>query len=447
MDINYINDSFERLKATDPHDPVARVRLKGFRDFNQAGLPSRRHEEWKYTGISDLFANPAYLAGDMPAVQVAPAVVDAVRLPAHLQANELVFVNGRFSQASSTIRSPKSQLTVLPLEEAAKAPFKELVAEHLGKSSTSVSDGVHALNTSFIQGGLFILVPEGQVLNEPVYIYHISDAGQHPVLAQPRSLIIIEPNATVQLAETYHTFGASDSFTNQVMEIVIHKSAKLEYYKIQQDLVTASQVNTTHIRQLGKSYVHAVTVTLNGNIVRNNMQVVMESPENEAHLFGLYLLKGHSFADNHTLVDNLARDCFSNELYKGILDDQTTAVFNGKIMVRPEAQKTNAYQTNKNILLSDEAGINTKPQLEIFADDVKCSHGCTVGQLDEDALFFLRSRGIPKADAGVLLLQAFSSDILNQIKPQPLRSYISKAINKRLSTKKNDSNNAIQRNP
>lgn len=433
MNLTYIKDSFEQLKAKEPDSLVAKLRLEGFRAFDEAGLPTKRTEDWKYTAISGLFDNPCYLAGDTPQVSLELKTIDAIRLPGYQAANELVFVNGMFSPLLSTIRSPKNQLTVLPLETAAKGIYKDLVKEHLGQSSTYIPDGVHALNTSFIREGIFIHIAQEQQLDHPVYIYHIADARQQPILSQPRSLIIVEQNAHVQLVETYHTLGASDNFTNQVMEIVTHKDARLAYYKIQQDAANASQVSTTHIRQVGRSYVRAITVTLNGGIIRNNMNIIMEASGNEAHLYGLYVLNGHTHADNHTLVDNLAPNCLSNELYKGILNDHATGVFNGKIMVRPDAQKTNAYQTNKNILLSDDATINTKPQLEIFADDVKCSHGCTIGQLDENALFYLTARGIPKADATALLLQAFASDILDQIEPEPLRLYVTQLLTEHLT--------------
>jgi FeS assembly protein SufD len=433
MNLTYIKDSFEQLKAKEPDSLVAKLRLEGFRAFDEAGLPTKRTEDWKYTPISGLFDNPCYLAGDTPQVSLELKTIDAIRLPGYQAANELVFVNGMFSPLLSTIRSPKNQLTVLPLESAAKGIYKDLVKEHLGQSSTYIPDGVHALNTSFIREGIFIHIAQEQQLDHPVYIYHIADARQRPILSQPRSLIIVEQNANVQLVETYHTLGASDNFTNQVMEIVTHKDARLAYYKIQQDAANASQVSTTHIRQVGRSYVRAITVTLNGGIIRNNMNIIMEASGNEAHLYGLYVLNGHTHADNHTLVDNLAPNCLSNELYKGILNDHATGVFNGKIMVRPDAQKTNAYQTNKNILLSDDATINTKPQLEIFADDVKCSHGCTIGQLDENALFYLTARGIPKADATALLLQAFALDILDQIEPEPLRLYVTQLLTEHLT--------------
>jgi Fe-S cluster assembly protein SufD len=235
------------------------------------------------------------------------------------------------------------------------------------------------------------------------------------------------------LAEAYKTFGPMDSFTNEVMEVVVNDNAVVEYYKLQNDSVNASHVGTTHIRQIGKSYVHTVTVSLNGGVIRNNIDIIMEAAGNEAHMYGLYLIKGRTHVDNHTLVDNTEPNCFSNEFYKGIIDEHATGVFSGKIFVRPDAQKTNAYQSNKNILLSDSATVNTKPQLEIFADDVKCSHGCTVGKLDEEALFYLRTRGISKENAQSMLLQAFASDMVAQIKPESLRKYAEELIVGRLA--------------
>jgi Fe-S cluster assembly protein SufD len=236
----------------------------------------------------------------------------------------------------------------------------------------------------------------------------------------------------LQVVETYTTIGKAESFTNEVMEMVVEEDAMVEYYKIQHDAGHANQVSTTHIRQTGKSYVHAVTISLNGAMIRNNLNIVLEAERCEAHLYGLYFLHGKSHIDNHTVVDNVKPNCFSNELYKGIINDQATAVFNGKIFVQPQAQKTNAYQSNKNILLSDTASVNTKPQLEIFADDVKCSHGCTVGRLDEEGLFYLRSRGISEKIARSLLVHAYAIDILEHIKLAPIRMYVDQLISERL---------------
>jgi Fe-S cluster assembly protein SufD len=436
VDVSYFKDRFKQLQNTSPKGQVARIRLKGFDTFNKAGLPALRNEEWKYTSISGLFDKEYHFAGDDGKPVLTLSDVDGIRLPGHQQANELVFVNGCFMPMLSTIRSPGDQLTVLPLEDAARGIYKEHIKEHLGQSSRYIKDGIHALNTSFIYGGVFIYVAKRQELEYPVYLYHLSDVREHHTLSQPRSLVYIDEGSKLQLVETFKTIGTSDSFTNQVMEVVVNNNAFIEYYKIQNDAANASQVSTTHIRQIGRSYAHAVTITLNGGMIRNNMNLVLEAAGNEAHLYGLYMLKGRTHADNHTLVDNREPNCFSNQLYKGIVDGNATGVFNGKIMVQPQAQKTNAYQSNKNILLSENASINTKPQLEIFADDVKCSHGCTVGQLDETALFYLRTRGIPIENARAMLLQAFTEDILDKVKPKLLRKHVKQLIKEHLSIKK-----------
>ncbi|RYZ48246.1 MAG: Fe-S cluster assembly protein SufD, partial [Sphingobacteriales bacterium] len=268
-----------------------------------------------------------------------------------------------------------------------------------------------------------------------VYIYYITDARTDAVLAQPRSLVYVNAGAEVTFVESYHTIGQTESITNQVMEVVVEQDANVSFYKLQNDKPQASQVSTTHIRQIGRSVVNTVTVSLDGGIVRNNLHAILEAPHAEAHLYGLYFPAGNTHIDNHTVVDNTVPDCLSNELYKGVLDGSSTGVFNGKIFVRKDAQKTNAFQSNKNILLSDAASVNTKPQLEILADDVKCSHGCTIGSLDEEGLFYLQSRGIPYNSAVALLLQGFAVDILEKISIEPLRQHIESIIINRLGNR------------
>jgi Fe-S cluster assembly protein SufD len=431
ININYLEDKFSELQSSAADGILNDIRKEGFETFNKNGIPTLRNEEWRFTSVGNLFKKEYSLSGDN--LKITASDIDAVRLPGYKKANELVFVNGRYVSELSTIRSSEKECIVMPLEDAAKSEFKELVNEHLGKSSLVIKDGIHALNTSFIHGGVFIYVNKNQVLQNPFYVYHLLDTRNNHTLAQPRSLVYVDQSAKLQLTESFITIGSMDSFTNEVMEIVVNTNAIVEYYKIQNDVINASQVTTTHIRQIGKSYAHAVTISLNGGLIRNNMNLVMEAEGNEAHLYGLYLLNGNTHVDNHTLVDNTKPNCFSNEFYKGILDDKASGVFSGKIFVRPDAQKTNAYQSNKNILLSDNATINTKPQLEIFADDVKCSHGCTVGQLDEEALFYLRTRGISKELAQSMLLEAFAEDVVMQIKHEPLRNYVEKLIIERLS--------------
>lgn len=430
MDTTYIKARFDQLQLNKKGNQLDALRQDAFNDFSKWGIPNSKHEEWKYTRIGGVFNKDYVFAGIAGTPTLKASSLDAVRLPGHDQANELVFVNGLYSTELSSIRS--KALKVLPLEEAAAGEFAEIVAANLGHSAKYLKDGINALNTAFVQGGVFVHVKKGQVPGHPVYVYHISDAGAANVFAQPRSLVHIAENAQLQMVETYATIGASESFTNQVMEIVVEKDALLEFYKIQNDAAGNNQVSTTHIRQTGKSYTHIVTISLNGGIVRNNLNVVLEAEYCEAHLYGLYFQGGKTHIDNHTVVDNVKPHCLSNELYKGVMNDSSSAVFNGKIFVQPQAQKINAYQSNKNILLSPDASVNTKPQLEIFADDVKCSHGCTIGQLDEDGLFYLQSRGISETIAKSLLVHAFAIDILEHVKPAAIRGYVDKLISERL---------------
>lgn len=430
MDTNqYIKERFEQLKSNGKDSGLAILRKTGYDTFQKTGIPTAKHEEWKYTRISPLFEKDfsASLPGSDRLTQ---DEFSEVRLPGSEKSNELVFVNGIFSSRLSTLRSKEWE--VMPLEKAAEQGYRELVKNNLGHSAKYFKDGLNALNMALMEGGLFLYVPRGKVVAHPVYIYNLVDARQANVLAQPRSLLHVDENAQIQLVETYVTLGSGESLTNQVMEVVVGKGAMVEYYKIQNDASHANQVSTTHFRQVGKSYVHAVVISLSGGMIRNNLNIVLEAEHSESHLYGLYFPTGKTHIDNHTVVDNVRPNCLSNELYKGILDEQSTGVFNGKIFVQPQAQKTNAYQSNKNVLLSDTASVNTKPQLEIFADDVKCSHGCTVGRLNEEGMFYLRSRGITEKTARALLVHAFAVDILEYIKPKPIREYVDRLISERL---------------
>jgi len=435
INLEYFGEEFKKLQASDPDAFLSNVRKEGFANFNGKGIPTHKNEEWKYSslGINNLFKKEYQVTEVAEALQVTKADVDKMRLPGFEKANELIFVNGKYIPELSTIRSSEEQLVIMPLEEAENGAYKEIVKEHLGKSALFINDGIHALNTSFIYGGVFIFAVKKQIIEKPVYLYHISDARDNHILSQPRSLVYVEDRAKLQVVETYKTIGSMDSFTNEVTEIMVKRDAIFEHYKIQNDNASASQVGTTHVRQIGKSYAHTLVISLNGDTIRNNTNIIMETEGNEAHMYGLYLLKGNTHVDNHTLVDNKMPNCFSNELYKGVIDGNATGVFSGKIFVRPDAQKTNAYQTNNNILLSDKASVNSKPQLEIYADDVKCSHGCTVGRLDEEALFYLQTRGISKDHAQAMLLEAYAASIVEQIKIEPLREYAEQLIAERLS--------------
>ncbi len=426
--IENITERFGKLQSQHNDGHLATMRQHAFDAFNKMGVPTSKNEEWKYTRIGTLFNKEFDIARN---VGITSADVAAYHLPGHDDANALVFVNGEFSPSLSVVRSP--ELEVLSLHDATlHQQHRDIVAKNLGFSGKYVKDGIHALNTAFMQEGVYIHVKRGKTTGHPVYIYNITDARTLNILAQPRTLIHIAENAEVQIVETYATIGLCESFTNQVMEVVVERDARVEYCKIQNDAAYTHEVTTTYFKQVSKSFVHSVTVSLNGGIVRNNLGIAMAADNCESHMYGLYFLKGKTHTDNHTVVDNISPNCFSNELYKGIIDDQATAVFNGKIFVERLAQKTNAFQSNKNILLSDTATVNTKPQLEIFADDVKCSHGCTVGRLDEEGMFYLRSRGISEQTARSLLIHAFAKDVLEHIKPEPIRAYVDELIAERL---------------
>jgi len=428
--IAYFKERFEQFQPNENHRGLDRLREQAFQAFSTMGIPGSKHEEWKYTRVAGLFNKEFQLPADPLTASIHSEDLDRFRLPGHEQASEMVFVNGFYSFSLSRVRS--NGIRVLAMEEAAKNEFQDSVSKWLGDSSKYQQDGINALNTAFVHGGVYIHVEKGQFIEHPIYIYHITDARSVNILSQPRCLMHINEMAQVQVVENYITLGSNESFTNQVLEIIVENEARFEYYKIQNDGSRTNQVSTTHIRQVGKSFTHTVTISLDGGLIRNNLNVILDAKNCEAHLYGLYFQTGYSHIDNHTIVDNIKPNCLSNELYKGILNDHSTGVFNGKIFVRQPAQKTNAYQSNKNILLTDTSSVNTKPQLEIFADDVKCTHGCTVGRLNEEGLFYLQSRGISEKTARNLLLSAYSADILEQIKPESIRVWVERLISQRL---------------
>ncbi|MGN6215000.1 Fe-S cluster assembly protein SufD [Parafilimonas sp.] len=422
-----IQDKYNELNAAAGNGLLGSLRAKAFELFNKSGIPTSRNEEWKYTRLTGL-TNKNF-AVHTTAVVPTKETLNNVRLQT-ASAAELFFVNGVFVKEISTFAN--DALAVLNLHEAAESEYKNYVQQHLNQSSKYMKDGMNALNAAFTANGLFVLVKKNKAVEQPIFIYHLTDTENDNVFVQPRSLFVIEENAQVQLVELYKNNGLHESFTNEVIEIAVHENARLEYYKVQDENENCHHVGTTHVQQVGKCFTHCVTVTLNGGTIRNNINMILEAPNNEGHLYGLYMVDGKTHVDNHSIVDNIKPNCFSNEFYKGIMDGNSTGVFNGKIFVRQDAQKTNAYQSNKNVLMSDSASVNTKPQLEIFADDVKCSHGCTIGQLDEDALFYLRARGIGEKKAKALLLHAFAADILEQVKIEVLKNYLEKKIDERL---------------
>ncbi len=429
MDVNNVlKSAYTELEGSSKH--LSLFQQENWKTFSGLGIPALKHEEWRHVPVKNMFKDELQFSVEDTALDT--SLIQQSLLPGTEDFNYIVFYNGRFQETLSVIKE-KDVLIIKSLETAAGDEDAEFVENNLGHSHGYHPDGVNALNGAFAAGGAFIKVKKGTVLRQPLIIYHFADSRKGYRFAQPRILVSAEANAQSTIVETYINIGDGESLTNEVLEICTGRDSVTRYIKLQNEGKLSNYTGTTHVRQLERSNTHAVTITLDGAMVRNNLNMVMEDEHAESHMYGLYLLKGNTLADNHTIVDNKMPHCESNELYKGIMDGQSTGVFNGKIFVRKDAQKTNAYQSNKNILIGDQASANTKPQLEIFADDVKCSHGCTIGKLDEDALFYLRARGIAEKNAKALLLHAFASDILGQIENEAIRIHVEQLIAERLS--------------
>lgn len=407
--------------------PVHQLRRSALKQFDLLGFPTIRHEEWKYSNVSGLLKE-AFAFDEtttLTAEDLAP-----LEIP-NLDGNILYFVNGRYHAELSRIVSPADQVQITSFAEALKAD-PDFIESHFAHYADYQENAFTALNTALATDGVVVRVPNNTTVDQPIILRFITDARDKSIASQPRNLITVGKNAEVMMAESYRTLGEQSSFVNVVTEIVLDRDARMQYYKVQNETEKAYHIGTTQVSQTDSSHFYSATVTLNGNFVRNNLNIVLNGKYAEAFMYGLYMPNGRQHVDNHTLVDHAMPNSYSNELYKGILDDNSTGVFNGKIFVRPDAQKTNAYQSCKNVVLSSGASMNTKPQLEIFADDVKCSHGTTTGQLNDEALFYMRSRGIPKDEARTLLLYAFSQDVLSQIKIQPIREYLERVVTEKL---------------
>jgi Fe-S cluster assembly protein SufD len=428
MLLENIKKDFNQYQAQAEQGEFFNIRKQAFAEFEKLGFPTTKHEEWKYTNLKSITEKTFEST-----CEINPNIDALFReaIESKLIANFLVFVNGSLVNELSTIIEKDSSIVISSIANARKS-HQKVFNSHFGKYAKFEGEAMNALNTALLSDGAFVFVPKSKTVEHPVVIFNISDASNLNVLAQPRNLIVVEENSSVTMIETYYALGANASFTNVVTETYAGKNAHVEHYKIQQQTGESYQNNFTQIFQEADTNINHVTLTLDGTMVRNNLHFYMNGENCNSLLYGLYVTDNNDFIDNHTRVDHAKPNCFSDEKYKGILMDQSTAVFNGKIMVHLDAQKTNAYQRNQNILLSDEATVNTKPQLEIFADDVKCTHGATIGELDEEPMFYLRSRGIPENAARKLLLNAFADDIAEKIKIPELVELLEKQIEEKL---------------
>ena len=387
-------------------------------------FPTRKDEAWKYTSLKSV-QNRKFVTGDL----LKSDKLEDFKV-ADMEANVLVFVNGHYSEDQSTILENNTDKIVISSLKAALNDNNNELSAYFGQTGSHTEEIFTALNTVNTKDGVLITVKENTVIEQPIHIINITKGTD--IVAHPRNLFVAGENSMVKIISSYETEEGS-SFTNSATEIMVHKNAMLDYYVLQNESVESVQVNNVHVIQKDNTNFSITTITTDGGLVRNNLKIEVDGKHCETKLYGLYFLRGTQHVDNHTYVDHIDTDCMSEELYKGVMNDQSTGVFNGKVFVHREAQKTNAFQSNKNILMTDEATIYSKPELEIYADDVKCSHGSTTGQFDEEALFYLRARGIDETSARKLLVDAFASDVLNNINIPALKEKVEARVDASLN--------------
>jgi len=403
------------------------VRSEAIKVFEDKGFPSRKEEAWKYTSLNKILKEDYSV---FPKQENALDYKDVKQYFIHdIDTYKIIFIDGKYSSHLS--ETTHDGIDVCLMSAALNKPKYRLVIENYFNKAAS-KDSLASLNTAFSSEGAYIHIPKNKIADKPIQVIHFSTGNESASLLQPRNLIVAEENSHVQIIERHQSLTDNAVLTNSVTEIFARKRAIVDYYKIQNDTSNASLIDSTFIKQQRESIASVHTFAFGGKLTRNNLNFYQEGERIDSILKGVTILGDKQHVDHNTLVHHIEPNCESHQDYKGIFGDNSTGVFNGKIIVEKEAQKTNAFQSNNNILVSDKASINTKPQLEIFADDVKCSHGCTIGQLDESALFYMQSRGIPKKEANALLMYAFSNNVLSSVKIPEIKQRITKIIANKL---------------
>jgi FeS assembly protein SufD len=411
--------------------PVHEVRSEAIKNFENKGFPSKKEEAWKYTSLNNLQKVDFSI---FPKEESTLEYKDVKKYFLHeIDTYKIVFVDGVYSSYLS--ETTHDGVDVCLMSSAFSKPMFRQVIEVYFNQVASKDESLTTLNTAFSKEGAYIYIPKNKMPKKPIQILHLATGNEAALMLQPRNLIVAEDNAEVQIIERHQSLTDNEVFTNSVTEIFAGKDANVDYYKVQNDAPTASLVDNTYISQKDNSVVRVHTFSFGGKLIRNNLNFYQNGERIDSTLKGVTILGDKQHVDHHTLVHHRQPNCESHQDYKGIFGDSSTGVFNGKIIVDKIAQKTDAFQQNNNILLSDKATINSKPQLEIFADDVKCSHGCTIGQLDDDALFYLRSRGIPKKEATALLMYAFANNVLESVRIPELKSRVNKIIANKLGVR------------
>ncbi len=408
---------------SDIHD----IRTEAFHNFEKLGFPTKKLEAWKYTSLNALLKKDYSI---FPNKENTIEFADVKKYFIHdIDSYKLIFIDGKYSSfLSDTTHDGKD--VCLMSSALSKPKYKAIIEKYFNKIAKQ--DNLTALNTAFTNEGAYIHIPKNVEVDKPIQIINFTTGSEVATLVQPRNLVVVEENAHVQIIERHQSLTSNAVLSNVVTEVYAAKNATVDMYKIQNDKIEASLVDNTYIEQKSNSVVSVHTFSFGGNITRNNLNFYQKGSHIDSILKGITIIEGKQHVDHHTLVHHIEPNCESHQDYKGIFDARSTGVFNGKVIVDKEAQKTNAYQQNNNVLVSDKATINAKPQLEIFADDVKCSHGCTIGQLDDDALFYMQQRGIPAKEGKALLMYAFANTVLESVRIPEVKSRINKLIANKL---------------
>jgi Fe-S cluster assembly protein SufD len=426
----YLAKFEERQKewAQDGNSWVLPLRQEAIKSFGEQGFPHRKMEEWRTTNVKAIAGTPFADAPEVDPQEVAKEIEPfAFR---DKNCHVLVFINGRPAKSLWSVDDLPKGLTLMTMKEAIQSEG-ELVRANLGQHARMDENPFVALNTAFMDDGYFIHVERGVITEKPIHVLYYSVTEGEPTITHPRNLVVAEESSQVRVIESFAGRADEVYFTNAVTEMKGEANCHVDHNKLQRESEAAYHLHTIHIDQERDSHISNHAISLGSKLMRNDINVTMNDENIECMINGLYLGHNEQLLDTHTRMDHAKPHCHSIELYKGILDDKARGVFSGKILVREDAQKTDAIQSNHGLLLTDDALINTRPQLEIFADDVKCTHGATVGQLDKNALFYLRSRGIREEQARALLISAFANEIVDEIKIDWLSEYIHELVTER----------------
>jgi Fe-S cluster assembly protein SufD len=415
----------------DVNSDLHELRTLAIKNFENKGFPTKKEEAWKYTSLNSVLKNDFSV---FPKNENNIEFADVKKYFLHeIDTYKVVFIDGVFSSFLSS--TTHDGIDVCLMSSALNKPKYKMVIDNYFNKIANLDESLTSLNTAFANEGAYINIPKSKVVDKPIEIMYFSTGSEAALLVQPRNLVVVGENSYVQIIERHQSLNENPVLTNSVTEIFAQKRAIVDYYKIQNDNLEANLIDNTYVSQKQETNVSINTFSFGGNLTRNNLNFYHFGERIVSNLNGITIIGDKQHVDHYTLVQHSTPNCESHQDYKGIFSDRSTGVFNGKIYVEKEAQKTNAFQKSNNILLSDKATINAKPQLEIFADDVKCSHGCTIGQLDETAMFYMQQRGIPKKEAKALLMYAFSNTVIESIKIPELKQRITKIIATKLGVK------------